>query len=77
MHFSSAIVLAVVAALVSSSVSAISPQVDEVGATQCQNFCGTDEECQKTGCVAWQLVNWFCIVSHVSALASVQYGHWH
>ncbi|KAG1797443.1 uncharacterized protein HD556DRAFT_1356902 [Suillus plorans] len=77
MHFSSAFVLAVVAALASSSVSAIPPQVDEVGATQCQNFCQTDEVCIKTGCVAWQFQGVFCIVSCVSALTSVQYGHWH
>ncbi|KAG1896331.1 uncharacterized protein F5891DRAFT_983518 [Suillus fuscotomentosus] len=62
MCFSSAFVLAVVAALASSSVFAIPPQVDEAGTTQCRNFCYIDEDCQEFGCTHRTcLFNWFCV----------------
>ncbi|KAG1843631.1 hypothetical protein C8R48DRAFT_736432 [Suillus tomentosus] len=78
MRFSSAFVLAVVAALASSSVSAMPPQVDKAGTTQCRNICYIDEDCQQFACTHRTcLFNWFCVVSRVSALASMQYGHWH
>ncbi|KAG1781194.1 hypothetical protein EV702DRAFT_1074503 [Suillus placidus] len=75
MRFSSAIVLAVVAALASSPISAMPAQA---GADICPNFCKTDEVCK--GCAfgtAWQYLSIFCIVSRVSAFTSVQYGRWH
>ncbi|KAG2052212.1 hypothetical protein BDR06DRAFT_535072 [Suillus hirtellus] len=78
MRFASVFVLAVVAALASSFVSAIPPQVGEAGATQCLNFCNSDVDCQHNGCAHRTCVlSWFCAVSRVSTLASMQYSHWH
>ncbi|KAG1781193.1 hypothetical protein EV702DRAFT_1074495 [Suillus placidus] len=68
MRFSSAIVLAVVAALASSPISAMPAQA---GADLCPNFCKTDEVCQ--GCMAVPIflhsASCFCI--HIGAVWSL------
>ncbi|KAG2743845.1 hypothetical protein P692DRAFT_20838070 [Suillus brevipes Sb2] len=69
MRFSSAIVLAVAAAALISSISAKSLD-DNAGI--CHRFCVLNENC--VGCMT---VLPFLLVSRVSAFTSVQYGRWH
>ncbi|KAG2058294.1 hypothetical protein BDR06DRAFT_950766 [Suillus hirtellus] len=73
MRFSSAIVLAVITALASST-SAIPVTGDEASADQCRPWCIHDSQCQSTLCYYHQCVLFTCTVSRVFAFTSVQYG---
>ncbi|KAG1727440.1 hypothetical protein EDD22DRAFT_930982 [Suillus occidentalis] len=91
MRFSSAPVLAVVAALASS----ISATPTETNVEHCKSFCIHNHDCNTCGslgglCVsissfpelhdssAWQIFPFcYALVSCTSAFTSVYYGHWH
>ncbi|KAG2150350.1 uncharacterized protein EDB93DRAFT_1142921 [Suillus bovinus] len=76
MHFSSAIVLAVIAALVSSS-SAMPTTSDAAGldgrdpSQKCPSTCESDLDCEAEGCCMTDLRFW---VSHILDFTSVEYG---
>ncbi|KAG1733974.1 hypothetical protein EDB19DRAFT_1728897, partial [Suillus lakei] len=80
MRISFAVVLAVVAALTSSTSAMPTDDGSLISAlnarsAQCSTFCVKDSQCQ--GCPKGYCTPLFCQVSRISDSTSVQYGRWH
>ncbi|KAG2151039.1 uncharacterized protein EDB93DRAFT_1140791, partial [Suillus bovinus] len=65
MHFSSAIILAIIAGLVSSSFAIPTINSDESATDDlsCPDHCKKDLECKSRSCTAWQTFGGWCTVS--------------